>query len=135
MTPFLPVGILPVDLDWAAVDAMAQRFTLGVPEIDSEHRMLFAWYVALRKTPSVQQVADGLVAYAVRHFTNEEAWAADRNLDIAVHHDLHNQLLARLDELLQTANRMSAMALVYDWLTTHIDVEDRTLVTEALHGG
>ena len=43
--PSLPAGILPADLDWDAVDRLASRYELGVPLIDRQHRMLFAWCV------------------------------------------------------------------------------------------
>ena len=133
MPPRLPAGILPSTLDWAAVETLSRRYALGAPEIDQQHRMLFAWYVALRAAPDVQHVAEGLAVYAAFHFASEEAWAADRGVDIAVHHDQHNELLARLDLILGRADRMHAIALIQDWLVTHIDVEDRALVANTEH--
>ena len=87
MHPRLPAGLLPSTLDWAAVDVLCLRYALGAPEVDKQHRMLFAWYVALRSAPNVQQVAEGLAVYAAFHFADEEAWAADRGVDISVHHN------------------------------------------------
>lgn len=122
-----PAGILPIDLDWDAVDDLTRTYTLGVPEIDRQHRMLFAWCVALRERPG-QQVAEGLLAYAAGHFADEEAWAADRGIDITQHQFRHNELLARLEPLQNGVGRTTVAALVYDWLIRHIDVEDRALV-------
>ncbi len=104
---------------------------LGVPAVDEQHRILFAWYVALRSAPQVQQIAEGLNIYAARHFVDEEGWAADQGIDIAEHHNLHNELLTRLDALLNRADRLPVMSLLYDWLTTHVDIDDRKLVQEA----
>jgi hemerythrin-like metal-binding protein len=117
--------MLPNTLNWAAVDALSRRYALGAPDVDAQHRTLFAWYVVVRSAPHVQQVVDGLTAYAAHHFAAEEAWAADRNVDIHAHHRQHNELLTRLDRLLARPNRMQSIALLADWLTTHIDVEDR----------
>jgi hemerythrin-like metal-binding protein len=124
-----PAGILPIDLDWDAVDGLSRTYALGVPEIDSQHRMLFAWCVALRKRPG-QQVAEGLMAYAAGHFADEEAWAADRGIDITWHQRRHDELLARLEQLPHGVGRTMIAALVYDWLIHHIDVEDRALVAQ-----
>lgn len=122
-----PAGMLPLDLDWDAVDKLSQAYALGVSEIDRQHRMLFAWCVALRKRPG-EQVAAGLLAYAAGHFAAEEAWAADRGIDIALHQQQHDALLDRLERLRDGATRIAVAALAYDWLVVHIDVEDRALV-------
>lgn len=124
-----PAGILPIDLDWDAVDDLSRTYALGVPEIDRQHRMLFAWCVALRKRPG-QQVAEGLLAYAAGHFADEETWAADRGIDITQHQFRHNELLARLDALQNGVGRTTIAALVYEWLIRHIDVEDRALIAQ-----
>lgn len=123
-----PSGILPQNLDWDAVAELAERYRLGITEIDNQHRMLFAWYVALRRTPKARQVAEGLVIYAGGHFEDEEQWAMSRGVDIVEHRTQHLQLMLRLDELLMRTDRISVMSLIFDWLTTHIDVEDRELV-------
>jgi len=128
--PSLPAGILPADLDWAAVDKLARRYALGVPLIDRQHRMLFAWYVSLRDAPDAQQVADGLLAYASRHFADEETWAFELGLEIAVHQQRHDQLLANLEMLQDGAQRSHVTSLAFEWLTIHIDVEDRALVEQ-----
>ncbi len=127
----LPAGVLPSTIDWASVNALSRRYALHEPYIDGQHRTLFAWYIAVRSMPHVQQVVDGLAAYAAYHFAAEEAWAIDRGVDIAVHHGQHNELIARLGPLLTHPNRMKAIALLQDWIITHIDVEDRALVAEA----
>lgn len=126
--PSLPAGILPADLDWAAVDRLAGRYVLGVPLIDRQHRMLFAWYTALRGAPDVQQVADGLLAYASRHFAEEETWAFELGLEIGEHQQRHDRLLAKLELLQDGAKRVHVTALAFEWLSVHIDVEDRALV-------
>jgi hemerythrin len=76
----------------------------------------------------VQQVAEGLVAYAARHFAEEEAWAADLGIDIAAHHQHHELLLAHLDDMLTHSDRIRAINFVYTWLSVHIDIVDRQLV-------
>lgn len=124
----LPAGMLPADLDWAAVDGLCRRYALGVPEIDRQHRMLFGWYVALRAAPSARQAAEGFIAYASGHFASEEAWAAGRGVDIAQHRRRHAVLLKRLDDLVRMPSRANTLALAYEWLTTHIDIEDRALI-------
>lgn len=133
MTLRFPAGILPHDLDWNAVEGLARRYSLGVVDIDKQHRMLFAWYEALRKAPKARQVAEGLVVYAAGHFEDEERWALGQGIDIAEHRAQHLQLMLRLDELLVHTDRISVMSLVFDWLTTHIDIEDRELVRLAGH--
>ena len=135
MRAHVPIGMLPSNLDWAAVDALSQRYALGVPEIDQQHRMLFSWYIALRTTPDVLQIAEGLIAYAAGHFEDEEAWAAEYGVDIAAHTHLHNELLTRLDNIQARNGHLEVVALLYDWLTTHIDTDDRALVARAMGAG
>lgn len=125
-----PAGILPIDLDWDAVDGLCRTYALGEPLLDRQHRMLFAWCIANRNQPG-EQVAEGLLAYAAGHFADEEAWAAEQGLDVARHQSRHHELLARLDALQNGAGQAVIGALVYEWLITHIDVEDRALVEQA----
>ena len=129
----LPVGMLPATLDWAGVNALAAKYSLNVPVIDEQHAILFGWYVALKTAPEVQPVLAGLRAYAEGHFRDEEQWALMRGVDMADHQDQHVDLLRQLDEALSQLqpSRIATQSLVFDWLTCHIDVEDRAMVMEA----
>lgn len=122
-----PAGILPIDLDWDAVDKLSQTYVLGVPEIDRQHRMLFAWCIALQRWPTVQ-VVEGLLAYAARHFADEEHWAYIRGIDFAGHQQLHDEIIGQLEAIYAGEGSVDAAALAYQWLVRHIDVEDRSLV-------
>lgn len=122
-----PAGILPIDLDWDAVDQLSRSYLLGVPEIDHQHRMLFAWCVALRRSPELQ-VVEGLLAYAARHFADEENWAYIRGIDFARHQQLHDDIIAQLEALYAGDASVDAAALASNWLVRHIDVEDRGLI-------
>lgn len=134
MSVRFPAGVLPVDLDWTAVEALCHRYALGVAEIDRQHRMLFAWYVAMRDDPDSLQVVEGLIAYAARHFDYEEDWAASLGVDIAIHHDLHHELLRRLGELLYECDRAKVASIVSEWIVTHIDRDDRALIGRCATG-
>ncbi len=129
----VPLGILPASLDWAGVNALAAKYSLNVPVIDEQHAILFGWYVALKTAPQVHPVLAGLRAYAEGHFRDEEQWAAMRGVDMEAHQLQHDDLLGQLDEALgqPQPSRLATQSLVFDWLTAHIDVEDRAMVMEA----
>jgi len=132
----LPVGALPATLNWDAVHALASRYALNVPEIDRQHAILFGWYVWLKTAHDVHPVLAGLRAYAAGHFHDEEQWGISHGLDVDSHQDQHAYLLRQLDDYLRQSqpSRMATQSLVYDWLTCHIDVEDRALVLGATMG-
>lgn len=121
---------LPEDLDWPTVEALSARYALGEPEIDAQHRILFAWYVALKRARDVRPILEGLRQYAGDHFTAEETWAQAAGVLPETHMGMHLELLVTLDEILlrPKPSRTATMSLAYDWLVQHIDVEDRALV-------
>ncbi len=129
----LPAGILPDHVDMAAINALATEYALGIPAIDDQHRLLFGWCVALRTAPDVRPVLRALLAYAITHFQDEERWALDHGVDVETHHAQHVELVQRLEEQLRLPklSRMEVQAMAFDWLTVHIDVEDRSLVMAA----
>ena len=123
-------------VDQAEVDALAGSYKLGIPLIDDQHRELFRLYVALRTAPDVRPVLESLLSYAASHFQDEETWALAHQVDVTDHHLQHEQLLTVvIDNLSRTKlSRLDTQSLVYDWLTTHIDVDDRALVMAAVVG-
>lgn len=129
----LPAGILPSGVDMAAINALATKYALGISAIDDQHRLLFGWCVALRTAPAIQPVLQALLTYAITHFQDEERWALDHGVDIEAHHAQHVELLQHLEEQLRRPkqSRMEVQAMAFDWLTQHIDVEDRNLVMAA----
>lgn len=125
----LPVGSLLATLNWSTVDKLAARYQVGVPFIDAQHRILFAWCLALAATTETRLVLRGFRAYAGTHFADEEAWAKAQGLASDGHQALHRDLLARVDALIADSDpdRGAVEALAMDWLCHHIDHEDRAL--------
>jgi len=129
------VSLLGV-VDQAEVNALAGSYKLGIPLIDDQHRELFRLYVALRTAPDIRPVLQGLLAFAASHFHDEETWAIAHHVDVTNHHLQHERLVNVVTDLLSRTklSRIETQSLVYDWLTTHIDVDDRALVMAAVIG-
>ena len=82
-------------LDWS------EEFSVGVPEIDADHRMLFELIGVLADAPASQRIVseslDALAEYVGHHFAREERYQEAIGFPgLAAHRVLHRQLAERL---------------------------------------
>lgn len=122
-------------------------YSLGVEEIDEQHRSFFAAIHRLHDAilncegeKAVDQALEFLRQYASRHFRAEEAFMDSRGFPgLERHRRLHADFLDALDGLLEElrlfgasqdlADRVSAVA--QDWLIDHIIDEDAQYAAHA----
>lgn len=131
------------------------KYELGVPLIDSQHRELFrrveAFFQTLRTTVSwdqkaqrVNETLEFMKAYVVEHFRDEEAYQLQigypgREAHRQIHQDMVRYVLEvseayqknGCDErmLQQFAGRLLA------WLINHVAAEDQRIASYALEKG
>lgn len=112
------------------VDALAERYHLGHPEIDRQHRAIFAIVARASEGKPGDQLLDELLAYASDHFAAEERLAADLGVLEDDHAATHRRLLDALLAQRRDPNRHGAAVrhFLVDWVEHHIDRDDRDLV-------
>jgi hemerythrin-like metal-binding protein len=114
----------------ALVEALAERYRLGHPEIDRQHRAIFAIVARADEGKPGDQLLDDLIAYAGDHFAAEERLAADLGVleedHAAAHRRLLDALLAHRHD--QAGHDRIIRRFLVDWVEHHIDRDDRDLV-------
>ncbi len=116
---------------------------VGVAEIDSQHKALFAKLNDLSRMMSsgtanaeIPRVVDFLARYVVDHFATEERFMARYGYPSASSHKLHHQAftreLAAVQREIATSGVSTGLILaVYkkatEWLVTHISKTDKIL--------
>ena len=118
------------------------RYHLGHPGVDEQHAKLFNAINQLHEAMQAGQAREELGRilaflrlYTVKHFADEEAlMEASAFPGLLRHRQLHQQFTARVADLERqhTAGQMALSLTIFrflkDWLTTHIDQEDRRVV-------
>jgi len=112
-------------------------YSVGVAEIDDQHKALFGLIKALcERTDDVGDTGAyraglaGLLARVQSHFTDEESFLERRGYPrLAAQHEEHRKLLAQLEERIDEggttlAHRHSAESFFKDWLIAHTLLED-----------
>ncbi len=114
----------------ALVAALCKRYNLGHPEIDAQHRRIFEIVAQADEGKPAADILRELFAYAGDHFTAEERIAEEHNVDNEEHVKAHHALLDRIAAYTCESRLMTPLVrqFLVDWVTTHIDKEDRELV-------
>lgn len=112
------------------VAALCQRYRLGHPEIDAQHRRLFEIVALADEGRPAADILRDLLAYAAEHFTAEERIAESHNVLDDDHVLAHRDLLDRIASYRCDNRAMDPLVrqFLVDWVTAHIDREDRSLV-------
>jgi hemerythrin-like metal-binding protein len=111
-----------------------ESYSVGVPELDEQHRQLFRLindlFDAQDVTPQSQPLSDLLARmneYAATHFQSEEKYMAETGYpDIQNHTWAHNQFRKKVEQLHAdvVANRRTVSVdmqnFLYEWLSSHI---------------
>lgn len=118
------------------MNAIRWKSSLSVGEemLDSDHLMLVRLLNAVWASgPSFAEVFGVLIDYTTDHFEREEAYLERIGYpDLDRHRALHDAFVERMGRML-SAHAADAMApaddgvaeMLWDWLRTHIQVEDR----------
>jgi hemerythrin len=119
-----------VDLEWS------DELSLGVAQIDDEHRKLFAYAkdfqeAALRgeSQDKISSLLSLLVDYTETHFHAEEELMKTHGFPgLAEHHMKHQVLTQKVVQLHKSKNYIyedSVWEFLYNWLRDHILIEDK----------
>lgn len=114
----------------ALVAALCKRYTLGHPEIDAQHRRIFEIVALADEGKPAVAIVEELYTYAADHFTAEERIAEDHNVLDDDHVKAHHALLDKIATYRLITQKFSpeVRQFLVEWVTTHIDKEDRELV-------
>jgi hemerythrin-like metal-binding protein len=109
------------------------KYSLGVPEMDSEHKTLIALMNNLRMLhrangpqANTAKSLRELVKFTITHFTNEEAYMRSINYPgLASHAGVHRLLLSCLNQFYDDFERSGKLtdaffAFLNTWLASHI---------------
>ncbi len=114
------------------------EFSVGDPQLDADHRTLFAIAAMLEDAPSpapatlIVGVLDALSAYVIGHFEREEYHMAELGFpELDSHREHHTQLVQRLNAFraryFADPKRLDAPELrrfLRQWLINHVLHED-----------
>jgi len=116
------------------------RYLLGHPEVDAQHRKLFELVghfddvVQMGMPEELGRIMDDLILCASDHFSYEEEWMEQvRYPGRLEHRRMHQELIQQLEEMtarMKAGGHLSMKSFVrflVDWLTNHIMREDREL--------
>jgi len=118
--------------------AWSDEFSLGISQIDDEHRTLFKYVNDFQKSvleghdkEAVKGVFDLLIAYTETHFQREEELQKKHNYPgFEEHHTLHQRLTKKVMELNKDKQYIfsdNVWDFLENWLTEHILVADKAL--------
>lgn len=124
-----------------AFSTLPHELTLGIPEIDEQHRQLFALVEALREAcaegkpdADVNQLFDTLEQEVVVHFDFEEELQRKhryplREVHLATHDGFIRDLVHVRGQFESAGNPravlLAAIPGVMDWLAAHVKTDDR----------
>ncbi len=113
-------------------------YSLGIPEIDEQHKTLFElinelWDALVKRSPVESQllVIEGLEHYTIAHFAAEETFMrVIKYPKFDAHKQTHDKFVQRIAEektRLLAGNGLSLDVLYFlkDWLVNHILVDDQ----------
>jgi hemerythrin len=123
--------------------AWQESLSIGVLEIDIQHKLLFEKFNAFLAACDAQAEADAIhrlfwfvEAYAMTHFGQEEKLMQEVNYpSLQIHRERHQQFAAevtRLKEVLRTDGPSpslisTATTFISTWLVDHISTMDRAI--------
>lgn len=124
MTQLSPPPIKPFAVEWR------EGFSIGIEQLDREHRHLFSLVLALN-LDSVGQTMERLLDYVVIHFSDEQN-AMDRSGYPALeqHLRLHEEFAAKIADFLVTGDDWTEERVqelrrfLNKWLIAHIMTHD-----------
>lgn len=116
-----------------------QQYSVGIIQIDDEHRKLLRLMKELhdaakqgKARAAVTKVLEGVVAYTVQHFGNEEQLMRRHGYEgLAAHKRIHDALVTKANELLRKAKHedlsitMDVMSFLDSWISHHISETDK----------
>jgi hemerythrin len=125
-----------------------EKYRLGIPEIDAQHfelikrvnNLVFA-FVSEKSKNDIRDISAFLQAYVAIHFHDEEALMAKYGYaEMKNHQSIHAEYTRRVESLIAeiqgnaiTPALMSEMnELLIQWITKHIDIEDRRFAESIL---
>jgi hemerythrin len=122
-----------------ALTAWSSEYSVGVEELDRQHRMLFdilndlhAAMMQGKAQSLTGELLRKLIDYTRKHFSAEEAMMAAAGYSgLAQHRLQHKDLMKQVDEFAgrfergEKALNVQLMNFLRDWLTTHIQHSDR----------
>ncbi|MBS4095394.1 MAG: hemerythrin family protein [Sulfuricella sp.] len=126
------------DLTCPSVITWTPEMSVGVPELDEDHRVIVSLINQLAEAHNlndivlVETVLDRLAVYVDEHFRREEAYMESVGFPgLQAHRHIHHALTAkveqiRLDFFLGKSDSVgeSTLKFLKEWLTQHILVED-----------
>ncbi|MCE5184528.1 MAG: hemerythrin family protein [Planctomycetaceae bacterium] len=109
----------------------ANRYSVGVDELDRQHQKLFSIFYTLLELDSsgstLTETLNSLLAYTHEHFTTEERYMAECNYPgLEEHRRSHDAFLNRIAALCgnmpttQNACLGQILSQIYEWLITHV---------------
>jgi hemerythrin len=116
-----------MSIDWK------DSYKIGDSEVDSQHQYLFELtneFIAADSLTKMRSLMILLYKHTREHFEKEEQLMRDLSFpEQATHQESHNQLLRRLSELSMDVgkgfmNKPAIVALMSDWATKHVLVDD-----------
>ncbi len=124
MTQLSPPPIKPFAVEWR------EGFSIGIEQLDREHRHLFSLVLALN-LDSVGQTMEKMLDYVVIHFSDEQN-AMDRSGYPALeqHLRLHEEFAAKIADFLVTGDDWTEERVqelrrfLNKWLIAHIMTHD-----------
>jgi len=115
----------------------SESYNVGDPEVDQQHQYLFELtndFIAADGLGDMRALMILLYKHTREHFEAEEALMRRVEFPaLASHQESHNQLLRRLSELSMDVgkgymNKPAIVALMTEWATKHIPLEDAQVV-------
>ncbi|MDA3834384.1 MAG: bacteriohemerythrin, partial [Spirochaetales bacterium] len=117
-------------ITWAAT------YSVGVPEMDNQHKELIKLinnlYRAMRDKKDVDSVMHGVVQYTVRHFQDEEALMKSIQYPgLQQHLDMHKKVVSQVQQLAERVQsrekgiEKKLLIFLKEWLLNHIMKQDK----------
>ncbi len=112
----------------------AEEMSVGVAALDRDHKELIALINAVAESgPSFAEVFSRLLDYVGGHFDREETYLDSIDYpDYDDHAAAHDALTGRMTELMKKHSEdalarvdQDIAAFLFDWLKTHIMIEDK----------
>ena len=112
-----------------------KAYSVGLEEIDDQHKMMFSIINKLFNSTCPQQVTeviDELKEYLDVHFATEEKYMSEFNYpELEIHHRIHQEFREQIDQLgidktidFNEAS-MDLLQVLYDWIVRHILNDDK----------
>lgn len=114
------------------------NISLGIPAIDSQHKLLFGWINSLNEAvirgdehEKIAETIFNLINYVTVHFTDEERLLLSfKYPELISHRKEHDQFVTRLQAIQTSFNNGNAIGdeileFLVEWLVCHIKGTDQ----------